>query len=254
MVLNDTKNYFFYRKPHEHVPGLMLIETARQAMYHYFYSFSGYERGDVSISITNLHVSFFTYIESVYDVEVLVMQTEGLARSKPRFVDKTARFYQNGRLVARVRLEGGAMKMNLFRRMRTLNFPENHWFIPSKRISSHLLIGIEGDLPVQAKLVMLSLRFMQLNITPGCIDRRCSARNVSLHIEGGGFLCLPVASVKATSDGGTVLAELGCLSREQMAALKEVVKCHCFFAKHDERFTGLSAETEPFIPLISEAA
>lgn len=53
-VMNDTCNYFFYNKPHEHVPGLMLIEVARQAMYHYFYSHSGYLRGDVSISIKDL--------------------------------------------------------------------------------------------------------------------------------------------------------------------------------------------------------
>ena len=39
-MFNDTKNYFFYRKHHEHVPGIMLMEVARQAMYAQFYKYS----------------------------------------------------------------------------------------------------------------------------------------------------------------------------------------------------------------------
>ena len=30
-MYNDTKNHFFYRKHHEYVPGIMVIEVARQA-------------------------------------------------------------------------------------------------------------------------------------------------------------------------------------------------------------------------------
>ncbi|WWL43725.1 hypothetical protein V5O39_18795 [Pseudomonas parakoreensis] len=40
------------------MPGLMLIEAARQAMYAQFYEHSGYARGEVSISIVDLLSSF----------------------------------------------------------------------------------------------------------------------------------------------------------------------------------------------------
>lgn len=253
-VLNDTTNYFFYRKPHEHVPGLMLIEIARQAMYHYFYSFSGYERGEVSISISNLSVEFSTYTESTYGVEVLVTQAERLVRNKPRFVDKVASFYQKGRLVAKVRLEGGAMKMNLFRRMRALNFPEDHWFVPSERMSSQVLIGTESGLPIQAKLIMLSVRLIHLSVSSDHIERLCTAKDVSLHISGMGFLCLPVTSIAATSGDGTLMAEVGTASRELMAALKEAIKCHCFFVGRGAKPALPPTLAEPTASLISETA
>lgn len=246
-MVNDTENYFFYRKPHEHVPGLMLIEVARQAMYHYFYNFSGYERGDVSISMSNLDIRFVSYVESAYDVEVLVTQTEGVTRIKPRFVDKTASFYQNGRLVARVHLVGGAMKVNLFRRMRVLNFPESHWFVPSSRLSIQALIGIPGSLPIQATLTALSLRAVRLCVSQRFVDILPAAQHLSIHVEKSGFLSFPLKSIEASSDEGEITAKFGDLSREQMVVLKETIKCHCFFGgravEPDQEFGSCIAES-----------
>ncbi|WP_267881400.1 AfsA-related hotdog domain-containing protein [Xenorhabdus nematophila] len=125
---NDTKHYFFYRKEHEHVPGLMLIEMSRQAMYHHVYSYSGYSRGDVSITISSLEVDFCAFTESSYELEVIVSTTSDIAHTCPRHIDLISSFYQNGNLVARVRLKGGVLKLNVFKRMRTLNFPKDHWF------------------------------------------------------------------------------------------------------------------------------
>lgn len=237
-MVNDTENYFFYRKPHEHVPGLMLIEVARQSMYHYVYNFSGYERGDVSISMSELDIRFMSYVESAYDVEVLVTQTDGMRRSKPRFIDKTASFYQNGRLVARVHLVGGAMKAHVFRRMRVLNVPESHWFVPSSRLSIQALIGIQGCLPIQTTLTALSLRGGRLRISHGLVDMLQAAQHLSIHVEKSGFLSFPLESIEASAHEDEITVTFGDLSREQMIALKETIKCHCFFA-------GCASEPDP---------
>lgn len=247
MVRNDTKNYFFYRKVHEHVPGLMLIEIARQAMYHYFYSFNGYARGDVSVSISSLNVIFSSYVESAYEVEVVVSDAEELARDKPRFVDMLASFYQNSRLVAKVRLRGGVMKIPLFRRMRVLNFPDHHWFIPSERISPHVLIGVSTGLPIHARLSMLSVRAIKLSVDATHLRTIKAARHITLSIEGVGFLCLPVLPAESMSEHGILLLEIDGASRDQMAALKEAIKCHCFFAEHADRPSKVAQEK--FVPV-----
>lgn len=241
-ILNDTKNYFFYRKSHEHVPGLMLIEVARQAMYHYFYSASGYDRGEVSISMSELDVRFSSYVESTYAVEVLIAQTEGIARKTPKFVDKTARFFQNGREVARVRLQGGAMKMPLFKRMRVLNFPDDHWFAPSERVLRDVLVGTDGRLSLRADLQMLSLKGVSVKSSPA-LEESGDVRSVSIHIDGIGFLCLPIGSHDVSGD--RVVLRFDTLSRDQSIALKEAIKSHFFFVAREDFVSTRPSETKP---------
>lgn len=239
-MLNDTKNYFFYRKSHEHVPGLMLIEVARQAMYHYVYASSGYNRGEVSISMSTLDVEFMSYVESTYAVEVLVSQTEGIARETPRFVDKTASFFQNGRQVAKIRLVGGAMKMPLFKRMRTLNFPDSHWFAPSDRVLRSALVNAGDRLSTRVDLEMLSMKAVSVKWRIEAND--FDVKSISIYVEAFGFLCLPVDSYDILDDH--VILHLDALSRAQSTTLKEVIKSHFFFVAK-EGFAACSALSEP---------
>ncbi|TRL31182.1 hypothetical protein FM996_14465 [Methylosinus sporium] len=241
-MLNDTKNYFFYRKSHEHVPGLMLIEVARQAMYHYFYSASGYDRGEVSISMSELDVRFSSYVESTYAVDVLISQTEGIARKTPKFVDKMARFFQNGREVARVRLRGGAMKMPLFKRMRVLNFPDNHWFTPSDRVLRNVLVATDGRLSLRADLQMLSLKGISVR-SSAALEGSSDVKSVSIHIDGVGFLSLPIGAFDVSED--RVVLRFDTLSREQSVALKEAIKSHFFFAAEEDFVSTSASETKP---------
>ena len=225
-VMNDTNNYFFYNKPHEHVPGLMLIEVARQAMYHYFYSHSGHRRGDVSISIEDLNVSFNNYTESTYAVEVVVQHTAGEKRHQPRTVDKTAMFYQNGRLVTTLRLRGSAMKMPLFKRMRTLNFPEHHWFAPSDRVLPQVLLQDSDGAGIEGRLEHLSLRGVRFQLPAEHRDLPLS--RLSIYVKDTGFLCFPIQDCRPSRQDGVQVALFEKLDRATMSTLKEVIKCHCF--------------------------
>lgn len=225
-VLNDTNNYFFYNKPHEHVPGLMLIEVARQAMYHYFYSHSGYHRGDVSISIKDLTVSFNNYTESTYPVEVVVQNTAGEKRHQPRTVDKTAMFYQNGSLVTALRLRGNAMKISLFKRMRTINFPEHHWFLPSNRVLPQVLLQTSDGRGLEGRLEHISLRgvrFSGVNEAAGL-----DLKQLSIYIKDVGFLSFIIANCQPSKSTGVQIAVFAQLDRTTLSALKELIKCHCF--------------------------
>ncbi|PYB72023.1 hypothetical protein DMX11_19125 [Pseudomonas sp. LB-090624] len=225
-LMNDTNNYFFYNKPHEHVPGLMLIEVARQAMYHYFYSHSGYRRGDVSISIEDLSVSFSNYTESTYAVEVVVQHTAGEKRYQPRTVDKTAEFYQNGSLVTTLRLRGSAMKMPLFKRMRTLNFPEHHWFAPSNRVLPQVLLQTAEGMSIEARLEHVSLRAVRFSGVN--LDAGLQVRQLSIYVKDTGFLSFPIANCQPSRHSGVEMALFAKLDRATLSTLKEVIKCHCF--------------------------
>jgi hypothetical protein len=240
-MLNDTKNYFFYRKSHEHVPGLMLIEVARQVVYHYVYTSCGYNRGEVSISMSTLDAEFMSYVESAYAVEVLISQTEGVARKTPRFIDKTANFFQNGRQVAKIRIVGGVMKMPLFKRMRTLNFPESHWFAPSDRVLRTALVNTNSRLSIRVDLEMLSMKAASVKWQIEA-DDYCNVKSISIYVESFGFLCLPVHSYDILDDH--VVLHFDALSREQTTTLKEVIKSHFFFVAK-EGFAARSVLSEP---------
>lgn len=228
LALNDTCNYFFYRKSHEHVPGLMLIEMARQAMYHYFYNHSGYNRGDVSISISRLDVDFAGYVESAYDLEVVIAQTEGIARAQPRFVDKTATFFQNGQIVARVRLQGGAMKMKLFKRLRTLKLPETHWFNLSSRVLPRAVVTSQQGRIHDVTLAQLSMTGARI-LEPVCDED--GLHSIAFHVAGHGFLTLPLAGPFLGHSGVHHELRFDELTADQRYHLQETIKCHCFFAQ-----------------------
>lgn len=224
-LMNDTNNYFFYNKPHEHVPGLMLIEVARQAMYHYFYSHSGHRRGEISISIEDLNVSFSNYTESSYPVEVVVQHSAGEKRALPRTVDKTAMFFQNGNLVTTLRLRGSAIKMPLFKRMRTVNFPENHWFAPSDRVLPQVLLHTAQGAAVEGRLEHVSLRGVRFRVQdnlPGEVVQ------LSLYVRDLGFISFAIDHCRASQRQGVQVAVFDSLDRATLSTLKEVIKCHCF--------------------------
>lgn len=223
-LMNDTNNYFFYNKPHEHVPGLMLIEVARQAMYHYFYSHSGYRRGDISISIEDLVVSFNVYTESTYEVEVVVQHSTGEKCHQPRTVDMTAKFFQNGSLVTTLRLQGSAMKMLLFKRMRTINFPEHHWFAPSNRVLPQVLLQMADGSSQEARLEHVSLRAARVS----GLDETLQVRQLSIYVKDTGFLSFPIADCQPSGQAGVQVALFAKLDRATLSTLKEVIKCHCF--------------------------
>lgn len=225
---NDTSNYYFYKKAHEHMPGTMLIEMARQALYHYAYSETGHLRGEVAISMTDLDIDFYSYVESAYTLEILACQSDALLRPLPRVVDKKAIFYQNGRKVAQVKIQGSVMKNRLFKRLRTLHLPESHWFFLSPRISHHVLLTDTHGECKQVPLHQISMSGIQ--IAEDIDDFECSA--AMLYIQGAGFLKLKLSGDKENYDGRLELP-FSELTAQQSYQLQDIIKCNGTF--HEKR-------------------
>ena len=224
-VLNDTEHYFFYRKSHEHVPGLMLIEIARQAMYHYVYSNTGHKFRTVSISMSNLNVDFNLYCDSVYELELVVTQTQNIARKTPKLIDKTAYFYQRGKKVATIRLEGGVMNMKTFKRFRYTSYPKLHWFKFSDRISSEVVLSDSDGNISNYQLNLISNFGVSIK---SIIPSSHQYKNISFFIRGTGFLTLPLCKQDCQVDGNKTFMCFDELSKSQKYALQEMIKLHCF--------------------------
>lgn len=232
-LFNDTANYFFYRKHHEHVPGLMLIEAARQAMYAQFYEHSGYTRGEVSISIVDLLSSFPRYTESSFQVDVLVGDYEGMAQPRARKVDKRARFFQRGELVADIRLHGEVIKMPVFKRMRNINIDPACWFRPLKGIRHEVLVHLDSGRHLSARLELLSMAGLQVQCDS---PLEASERgHVYLYLENEGMISLPLQSLHASdaTKAGTLKLHLAELDSPLRFKWREVLKQFAYFS-HEE--------------------
>ncbi|AYA39823.1 hypothetical protein HZS38_04035 [Xenorhabdus nematophila] len=226
IIKNDTKHYFFYRKEHEHVPGLMLIEMSRQAMYHHVYSYSGYSRGDVSITISSLEVDFCAFTESSYELEVIVSTTSDIAHTCPRHIDLISSFYQNGNLVARVRLKGGVLKLNVFKRMRTLNFPKDHWFRLFPRTNRFvMLLGDTQKIDI-VDIDAISTSGIRLITNSTIIS---DIKWVLIQVNKKNILKLPIEEIIFDKLNDMVIANFSILDRYHEQELSEFIKLNCYF-------------------------
>ncbi|OTA19011.1 hypothetical protein Xbed_02706 [Xenorhabdus beddingii] len=226
IIKNDTEHYFFYRKEHEHVPGLMLIEMARQAMYHHFYSYSGYSRGSVSISISSLSVDFFAFTESSYELEVIVSTASDIAYNCPRHVDMIASFYQNGKSVACVNLKGNVFKLNVFKRVRTINFPEGHWFKLFSR-SNKLVMLMDNAANINIVIIdAISISGVRLNSHNIITNNK---KWVVIQSNERDILKLPIGEIKIDELNNIIIINFASLDRHQEYELSEFIKINCYF-------------------------
>lgn len=162
-MINDLENYFFYRKHHEHVPGIMLVEVARQAVYAQYYRTSPHKRGEVTLSIKTLNCEFDDYVDSNYPVTVVV-DTQDVTEELDTgtFDRRQARFYQRGRQVALVDIIGAPIKMKLFKRLRNVKPEPGDWFVPVKGFSPSVMFRDESGKRIDGKLRKVSQSGMDI--------------------------------------------------------------------------------------------
>lgn len=244
-LFNDTSNYFFYRKHHEHVPGLMLIEVARQAMYAQYYEYSGFSRGEVSISIVDLLSSFPRYTESSYQVDVLVCDFDEQPQTRVRKVDKRARLFQRGELVADIRLRGEAIKMPVFKRMRNISINPTHWFRPLKGIQHDVLVRLGCGRHLSGQLELLSMSGLQVHCKEAdtALDTPKHG-HVYLYLESEGLITLPVQALHEhdAHNSGSLQLHLGDLDAPLRFKWREVLKQFAYFSHYKSTDTSLAVE------------
>jgi hypothetical protein len=185
-LINDVQHYFFYRKHHEHVPGMMLIEAARQAIYAQYYRTSTEKRGEITLSMKSVNCDFADYVESNYPVTITVDTTEVPAEIGKAFVRRTARLYQRGRYVAAVDIIGSSIKMKLFRRLRNITPDADEWFVPIKGFAPSVLFLDGTGQRMEGKLCKVSQSGMDI-VFPKQLEGD-AALDFVISVDGIGYI------------------------------------------------------------------
>lgn len=133
----DTTNPVYFRKHQEHVPGIMLIEAARQAMYAHYHHFSHWTRSQAAFTIESLNVEFHNFINPNYPVRIRVEEAGSAEmRSSGEKAASIASFYQSNKLAAVATLRANVIKTALFKRMRNVKpLASCNRFLPVKNIA-----------------------------------------------------------------------------------------------------------------------
>lgn len=237
-MFNDTKHYFFYRKHHEHVPGIMLMEVARQAMYAHFYQCRTHRREDVTLSIDSFQMSYFNFTESNYPVRIMVEDISPAADTAETTKDECsiqrggsrATFYQRNKPVATAEISATLVKVNLFKRLRRSAIDKSHRFFPIKNFSKHVLVTNRTGKNFEAQVVNLSLAGLCLSFPKGTELAEGEIFDMSFYVEGVGFVNSTNTLVWQADRQSCLEADFSIFKIEPLfwGRLKEVIKNFTF--------------------------
>ncbi|MEF7612976.1 PilZ domain-containing protein [Aquincola sp. MAHUQ-54] len=199
-MVMDTQNYFFYRKHHEHVPGIMLIEVVRQAMYAQYYRYAALARGEVSLTIENLSVDFLGFVNANYPVRIQVedVRTPEQIAATPT-EERLATFSQLGRVVMKATMRANPIRMSLFKRLRNIKPPAKARFIPTKNIAPQGVFTWPGSPALDGRIQDLSAGGVKALFDGAPVIEPGSQARFSMLVEGMGFVHATLA-VRWTQD------------------------------------------------------
>lgn len=219
-MINQADHYYFYQKDHEHVPGTMLIEAQRQAIYAHVYTMTQHVRGEVTISLDKVHCEFYGYVDLMYPLELVVddMQSE----RNPRVKKNTYRvaFFQQGKLVAIIDSVIDIIEINQFNRFRNLFMYEKneHRYLPihTSRATLKLLDAENKEYP--AECISISREQCITN------DDNLVLDNIrTIKVSGSGFTFLSPVELQSHA-GKKVVWRLPFLTQEQLMNLGAIIK------------------------------
>lgn len=129
-LVNNADHYFFYRKKHEHVPGIMFMEAARQAIYYQLYTYSQHQLGKVTVSLSQMQADFYSYCELMYPVEIVVDDFTLSKSSAPKEIAYSISFYQQAKLIARIKTVAPIISIEKFKLARNVLLNTDNVFKP----------------------------------------------------------------------------------------------------------------------------
>jgi hypothetical protein len=235
-VYNDTKHYYFYSKRHEHVPGIMIIEIARQAFYAHYYRFSKHSRESINISIADISCEFIGYLNSSYpvliSVETISLAVDGPVRETVRL---RATFSQRGSPKAVVEILSGITGIKLFKRLRDVSPPAADVFsLIHSDTDVQVLVRSEAGDYIEGRLRRMSADtlFVQIPDSHGTIehDVSCKFHFFTTHfgfISGDGV----ISRDDPRSVDGDVAIRISSWPRGCEAKAREFIKMDCFLVE-----------------------
>jgi len=216
--INNADNYFFYRKAHEHVPGTMFIEAARQAVYHHLYHHTNHARGEVTVSVNELNASFFAYAELMYPIELVVDNMTPTDTFSPKKIHFRVAFYQRQTLFATVDTKATVIDIRLFEKTRNIFIYSHDWFAPIT--SSKLVCAISDGQGRRADVTLLGLGKNGCVTTTPAIDL---IDPVALHVVFNGKLSF-TGNIRGSGQGQHSTWEFSEIDFNGLQILSDMIK------------------------------
>lgn len=225
--VNRADHPFFYRKVHEHVPGTMLIEAQRQAVYQHFYATTAHKHGAVTLSLNRLDARFMDYTNLMYPVEILVDDLTGDGFGRPRRIFYRVSFFQKGKLVGLMDTHGTAIDLPRFDSLRSLFMHEGEWFRPLGPGSVRAVVQRDGAAPVEAEVLALSKSGLRLG---GAGHAAQSGVTAVIELsDANGYAVSLRSRVREVSEAGSEWSTLD-LNHEQLVLISKMVTRACVLA------------------------
>ncbi|MFM0643885.1 AfsA-related hotdog domain-containing protein [Paraburkholderia bryophila] len=155
-MINRADHYYFYRKEHEHVPGVMLIEAQRQAVYYHLYKHTRHQRGKVTVSLNELNSAFYAYAELMYPIELVVDDLTPGNAPCPRNIHYRVSFYQRMNLIAVIDTKASVIEMTRFEKIRNIFITSDNWYMPVDQARVQCTIATRDEARSDALLLAVS--------------------------------------------------------------------------------------------------
>jgi hypothetical protein len=230
-MVMDTTNYFFYRKHHEHVPGMMLIEVVRQAMYAQYYRYNPLAKGQVSLTIENLNVNFMGFVNANYPLRIQVEDQRLAERiASDTAEERVATFSQLGRVVAVTTMRANPIKMNLFKRLRNVKPSPQARFLPRKNIAPMGMFESAQEPALEGRIHDVSMGGLKVCFDESCRMEPGAQTRFSMFVEGVGYITAKTEArwVQAKGSRRVIGMQIAEMDAASTARLRDAIKNFTF--------------------------
>ncbi|UQZ12937.1 hypothetical protein M8G38_04995 [Providencia stuartii] len=217
--INNAEHYFFYRKQHEHVPGIMFMEAARQAIYYQLYNNTHHKLGEVTVSLTEMKANYYTYAELMYPIEVIVDDLENSGSLLPNEVFYGISFYQRGNLIAYIKIKAPVIPMHKFTLARNAYLMGDSNFLP---LEHSPLVALITDHDLNQSIVSLKSINISGCVTSNVKNHRTEKAILTLIYDKS--ICFSTSIYKLKSEIGTTTWSFERVDYEELEKLKEMIK------------------------------
>lgn len=217
--VNLADHYFFYRKPHEHVPGIMLLEAARQAIYYQLYTHSKHALGKVTVSLSELKAKFHAYAELMYPIEIVIDNLTGTDDLQPREVRYSSSFYQRGALIARIDSVAPVIALEKFTLARNACLFDVERFAPLP--SAPVISLLTSDAMSQAVVALKKIGKQSCVTSAANIG---DTKRVLLTVIYDGDICFKAPVTRTDHGDDEAMWDFGHIEYAELERLKEMIK------------------------------
>ena len=130
----DPNHNYFFEHPLDHVPGMMLLESARQFIVACAHVFGKVPLGNSQIILSKLEASFDDFVEIQYPITVMgkMIEKKNTESGVWTYIDTDFFIFQNNRAVGKFKLTGSNVSLKVFKKIRErkINAIKTSRFIP----------------------------------------------------------------------------------------------------------------------------